>query len=124
PAPTDAAPADAAPTAAELQRAAGASAADEFSDFLSDVMATVAEQVESWRTRLAEAIGRYDAEGYDVTRLEAAVADGAAGNPDAALAAYEADVARLKELEAETASLAPGLSGSGIFRNPGDVSAA
>lgn len=101
-----------------------AATADEFSDFLTDVMATVAEQVESWRSRLSAAIGRWDAEGYDVGRLEAAVADGAAGNPDAALAAYEADIARLKSLEADAVALAPELAGEAAFRNPGDLAAA
>lgn len=100
------------------------SLADEFSDFLSEVTQTVAQQVESWRARLAAAIGRWDAEGYDVGRLEAAVADGAAGNPDAALAGYERDVARLRELEMEAARLAPQLAGHAAFRDPGNLRAA
>ena len=112
--------------------AAGAAAAaepgggfgDEFTDFLSEVTATVAQQVESWRARLAAAIGRWDAEGYDVGRLEAAVAGGAAGNPDAALAAYEADVARLQALEAEAVELSPEAAGAREFRNPGDLASA
>jgi chromosomal replication initiation ATPase DnaA len=97
---------------------------DEFTDFLSEVTATVAQQVESWRSRLAAAIGRWDAEGYDVARLEAAVAGGAAGNPDAALAAYEADVARLQALEAEAVALSPEVAGTRELRNPADLAGA
>ena len=110
----------AAPPAAEPGGVFG----DEFTDFLSEVTATVAQQVESWRARLAAAIGRWDAEGYDVGRLEAAVAGGAAGNPDAALAAYEADVARLQALEAEAVELSPDAAGAREFRNPGDLASA
>lgn len=98
--------------------------ADEFSDFLSEVTATVAQQVESWRTRVAAAIGRWDAEGYAVRRLEAIAAGGADGSPDAALAAYEADVARLQALEAEAVALSPELRGHAAFRDPGDIAAA
>ncbi|MDQ2669300.1 MAG: DnaA/Hda family protein, partial [Gemmatimonadota bacterium] len=110
--------------AATAPAASPAAEADEFSDFLFEVTATVAHQVESWRTRVASAIGRWDAEGYDVRRLEAIVADGAAGSPDAALATYESDVARLKTLEAEAVRLSPDLAGHTGFRDPGNLAAA
>lgn len=115
---------DAPATALPSQAQAPPAGADEFSDFLSEVTATVAQQVESWRSRLGAAIGRWDGEGYDVSRLEAAVADGVAGNPDAALAAYEADIVRLKALEADAVALDPGLAADSRFRNPGDLAGA
>ena len=48
---------------------------DEFADFLSEVSATVSQQVESWRTRVAEAVLRWEGEGYRTARLERLLAE-------------------------------------------------
>ncbi|HEU4953337.1 MAG TPA: DnaA/Hda family protein, partial [Gemmatimonadales bacterium] len=40
-----------------------ASAADEFSDFLSEIHATVAQQVDAWRSQIGAAIMRWEGEG-------------------------------------------------------------
>src|SRR5262249_7408186 len=44
---------------------------DEFSQFLSDVTVTVGKAVEAWKARVAEAILRWEGEGYRTRRLEA-----------------------------------------------------
>jgi len=44
---------------------------DEFAAFLTDVTTTVGKAVEAWRARIAEAILRWEGEGYRTRRLEA-----------------------------------------------------
>ena len=97
---------------------------DEFADFLSEVSATVSHQVESWRSRVAEAMLRWEGEGYRTGRLEALLADEVVADPASALRAFEADVERLRTLAAEVASYAPELAGSPTLRDPGDMAAA
>ena len=99
-------------------------ARDEFADFLSEVSATVSQQVESWRTRVAEAVLRWEGEGYRTVRLERLLADEVVADPDAALRGYERDVERLRAIAAEVAELSPALAGSPALVDPEDVAAA
>ena len=97
---------------------------DEFADFLLEVSTTVTQQVESWRARVAEAMLRWEGEGYRTARLEALLQDDAPGDPDRALREFEADIDRLRRIQAEVEALAPELAGSPLLRDPGDVAAA
>ena len=97
---------------------------DEFADFLSEVSATVSQQVESWRSRVAEAVLRWGGEGYRTARLEQLLAEDIVGDPDAALRDYEADVERLRVIATEVGELAPALAGSPALFDPGDRPAA
>ncbi|HUF36462.1 MAG TPA: DnaA/Hda family protein [Gemmatimonadales bacterium] len=99
-------------------------AADEFSDFLSEITATVAQQVDAWRTQVAAAVLRWEGEGFRTTRLEALLEQELVADPAQALREYEADVERLQRMRAEAAELAPDLAGSPAFRDPGDLAAA
>jgi chromosomal replication initiation ATPase DnaA len=97
---------------------------DEFSDFLSEIHATVAQQVDAWRTQIGAAILRWQGEGYRTGRLQKLLDQDVVPDPAQALQAFECDVQRLRALEAETAELAPDLVGSAAFRDPGDLAAA
>ena len=97
---------------------------DEFADFLSEVSATVNQQVESWRARVAEAVMRWEGEGFRTGRLEQLLADEIVADPDAALRAFERDVERLRAVAAELGEVAPALAGSAALFDPGDVAAA
>jgi chromosomal replication initiation ATPase DnaA len=99
-------------------------AADEFSDFLSEVSATVAQQVDAWRTQIEAAALRWEGEGYRTGRLQALLAQEIVDDPARALAQFESDVRRLRELEAEAVDLAPDLAGHAAFRDPGNVAEA
>ncbi|HEY8106890.1 MAG TPA: DnaA/Hda family protein [Gemmatimonadales bacterium] len=125
---------------AETQRAAGgvvgsigapatpAAAAswhgDEFGDFLSDISATLHQQIEAWRGKVAAAILRWEGEGYRTARLEALLDGELARDPEEALREFEADVRRLDALRAQAEQAAPDLAGSPVFRDPGNVAAA
>jgi chromosomal replication initiation ATPase DnaA len=97
---------------------------DEFSDFLTEISATVAQQVDAWRTQIGAAILRWEGEGYRTGRLQALLNQEIAPDPEQALRDFECDVQRLREMEAETAQLAADLVGSAAFRDPGDLAAA
>jgi chromosomal replication initiator protein len=117
---------DAGPHDAAAASPADRSAADrdEFADFLSEVSATVSQQVESWRSRVAEAMLRWEGEGYRTARLEALLAEDVVHDPDAALRDFEADVERLRSIAAEVSEVAPALAGSPALQDPSDLPAA
>jgi chromosomal replication initiator protein len=105
---------------------ASASAAppDEFSDFLSDVSSVLARQVEEWRRRVAEAILRWEGEGYRTARLEALLNEEAPVNPDTGIDRFQKDIERLHVLEAEMAGLDEAAAGNAVFRDPDRVAEA
>ncbi len=95
---------------------------DEFSDFLSDVTSVLARQVEEWRRRVAEAIMRWEGEGYRTARLEALLNAEAPVGPEAAIRDFERDVEHLRQLEAEMSAMDPAGAGGAVFRDPDRVS--
>ncbi len=99
-------------------------APDEFGDFLSEITATVTQQVDAWRTKVGAAILRWEGEGFRTTRLEQLLEQEMVTDPEAAIRAFEADIARLQEMQAEAAEIAPELAGSVAFKDPGDLAAA
>ena len=105
------------PAGAAVSRSA-APAADEFGQFLADVTVGLGKAVEAWRARVAEAILRWEGEGYRTRRLEALLEQQAPAAVDDAIDAYEKDVERLKVLETEVAQLDPQASGQSQFRDP------
>jgi chromosomal replication initiator protein len=100
----------------EPPRASGAG--DEFGAFLLDVTATVGKAVEAWRARVAEAILRWEGEGYRTHRLDALLERDAPGAVDDEVAAFARDVERLRSLEAEVAALDSQAAGQSMFRDP------
>src|SRR5256886_3596289 len=95
-----------------------ASSSDEFSQFLTDVTVTVGKAVEAWRARVAEAVLRWEGEGYRTGRLEKLLDQETPAAVDEAIAAYVHDVDRLKALEAEVAALDPQAAGEKVFHDP------
>ena len=95
-----------------------ASSTDEFSEFLTDVTVTVGKAVEAWRARVAEAVLRWEGEGYRTGRLEKLLDQETPAAVDEAIAAYVLDVDRLKALEAEVAALDPQAAGEKVFHDP------
>ncbi|OLD95068.1 MAG: hypothetical protein AUG79_06450 [Gemmatimonadetes bacterium 13_1_20CM_4_69_16] len=96
----------------------GTGPGDEFGAFLADVTVTVGKAVEAWRARVAEAVLRWEGEGYRTHRLEALLERDAPAAVDEAIAEFAADVERLRALEAEVAQLDPQAAGESVFRDP------
>jgi len=97
---------------------AAVSTGDEFSQFLTDVTVTVGKAVEAWRARVAEAVLRWEGEGYRTGRLEKLLDHDSPAAVDEAIASYIHDVERLKALEAEVGALDPQAAGDKVFRDP------
>ena len=111
-----------APTPAPQQSAV--SPADDFSSFLSLVSQSVARQLEAWKSRVGEAIVRWQGQGYKTARLEALLERGDIPDVEAILGAYEADVAQLRALAETTARFDPAAAGSARFKDPDHVAEA
>jgi chromosomal replication initiation ATPase DnaA len=98
--------------------------ADEFGSFLSEVAASLSEQVDRWRRRIGEAVLKWGGEGLNTRRLEGLLAEDTPGDPETTLAGFEADTLELQALAREAAELAPDLAGAQVFRDPDQVPAA
>jgi chromosomal replication initiator protein DnaA len=104
--------------------AAPAPTGDEFSQFLTDVTVTVGKAVEAWRARVAEAVLRWEGQGYRTGRLEKLLDHDTPAAVDEEIAAYIHDVERLRTLEAEVGTLDPQAAGDKVFRDPERMAAA
>lgn len=105
----------------EVARAGLMVSDDEFGSFLSEVVASVGYQVDRWRAQVGEAILRYGGEGYRTHRLEGLLGQEMPTGAAEALEEFARDVARLRALESEAASLEPEVSGAAAFRDPDQV---
>jgi chromosomal replication initiation ATPase DnaA len=101
--------------------ASSATAVDEFGSFLSEISSALARQVEAWRGRVAEAVMRWEGEGYRTTRLQRLLDGETPVDPDAALRDFEEDIEHLRLLQAEAQELDPALAGLPVFRDPDRV---
>src|SRR5947208_1178156 len=77
-------------------QSAGPKSGDEFGAFLADVTVTVGKAVEAWRARVAEAILRWEGEGYRTRRLERLLEQETPAAVDEEIASFATDVERLK----------------------------
>jgi chromosomal replication initiation ATPase DnaA len=91
---------------------------DEFSAFLSAVTRTVALSLDAWRSKVGEAVMRWQGEGYRTARLEALLAREELPDVDALIAQYTADVDELRRLADEVAQLDPQAAGHARFKDP------
>ena len=117
-------PALAAAAAAHAAPVTASPAPSEFDDFLSEIAATVAQQVDAWRSRVSAAVLRWQGEGFRTALLEQLLEQDMVNDPERALREFEEDVERLQALQAEAAALVPDLAGSAVFRDPANVPAA
>jgi chromosomal replication initiator protein DnaA len=108
----------------EAKRAAehgksGTPAPNEFQSFLSDIATAVAQHVESWKARVAEAIAYWTGEGYRTTQLERLLDETAPpANWESLLRGFGATVERLKTLEQQATDVDAALGGNEVFRDP------
>ena len=100
------------------QRAAVTSG-DPFANFLTDIASAVAEHVDGWRSRLAEAVEHWAGEGYRTGMLEELLAaNEPPANWEAVLRSFPAIVERLRALEAAAVAIDRELAGSDVLRDP------
>lgn len=97
---------------------------DEFGSFLSEISSTVAQQVEAWRTRVAEAVLRWEGEGYRVSRLNALLEQETPPDPDMVLRQFAEDIERLRAIEADAIEIDGSLAADSVFRDPDRIAEA
>ncbi|HEX9893551.1 MAG TPA: DnaA/Hda family protein [Gemmatimonadales bacterium] len=97
---------------------------DEFGSFLSDVVASVSQQVDRWRGRIADAMLRWQGEGYHTARLQALLDHELATQPEEMLHRFEADLDTLRRLEQEARELAPDIAAHEAFKDPDQLTLA
>jgi chromosomal replication initiator protein len=108
----------------EAKRAAehgtrGVPAPNEFQSFVSDIATAVAQHVESWKARVAEAIAYWTGEGYRTGQLERLLDETAPPpNWESLLRGFGATVERLKALEQQATDVDAALGGNEVFRDP------
>lgn len=90
----------------------------EFSNFLSDLSAVVAQQIEPWRIRLLEVMSRWREQGFLTAAIERALEGSDEPDVEATVRQYESAVSRLQSLAHEAEALDPSLAASDLFRDP------
>lgn len=94
-------------------------ARDDFASFLTDIASAVAQHVDGWRAKVADAVSRWSAEGYRTGMLEAVLAaNEPPANWEAVLRSFDTQVERLRALEASAVALDPELAGADVLRDP------
>lgn len=105
--------------AAARDGAPAAAPVNEFANFLTDVASAVAQHVDEWKVRIAEAIAYWTGEGYRTGQLERLLQDSAAPpNWESLLRGFGATVERLKALEQQATEIDAALGGDEAFRDP------
>lgn len=90
----------------------------EFSNFLSDLSAVVAQQIEPWRIKLLEVMSRWGEQGFRTAAIERALESTEEPDVEATVRQYESAVARLEALARDAQALDPALAASDLFRDP------
>jgi chromosomal replication initiator protein len=91
----------------------------EFQNFLSGIASAVAQHVEAWKVRIAEAIAYWSGEGYSAAQLERLLQEDAPpANWESLLRGFGATVERLKALEQQATDIDEALGGNEVFRDP------
>jgi chromosomal replication initiation ATPase DnaA len=104
--------------AAGAPAAAAPEASDEFSAFVSVVRHTVSETIEAWRSRVGEAVLRWQGEGYRTRRLEQLLLSDTLPDVAAELADYAARVEELRRLADTVAAFDPAAAGNACYHDP------
>jgi len=106
------------PAAAMATAGRGAAGGSEFSSFLSDLSAVVAQQIEPWRIRLLEVMSRWREAGFMTAAIERALESADEPDVEATIRQYESAVSRLQSLARDAEGLDPALAASDVFRDP------
>ena len=90
-----------------------------FQSFVSDIASAVAQHVDPWRIKVAEAVAYWSGEGYRTAALEKLLqAAGPKADLEGGLKAYFAAIERLRLLEGQATAIDPNLGATPVFRDP------
>jgi chromosomal replication initiator protein len=90
-----------------------------FQSFVTDIASAVAQHVDPWKIKVAEAVAYWSGEGYRTAALEK-ILQTAGPNTDfeGGLKAYFAAVEKLRLLEGRATAIDPNLGANDVFRDP------
>jgi chromosomal replication initiator protein len=89
-----------------------------FESFLADVVSAVTEQVDSWRTRVGDAVARWSGAGFQTEPLETLLQEELPpANWEAVVRGFSAIAERLRALEEQATAIDPSYAGAEIFRD-------
>lgn len=101
------------------QRAAAVRPNLDFQSFVTDIASAVAEHVDPWKIKVAEAVAYWSGEGYRTAHLERLLLNVSPTTDfESALKAYFAAVEKLRELEGRATAIDPALGANEVFRDP------
>ena len=101
--------------AAPAKPAAGA----DFQSFMSDIATAVAEHVDPWKIKVAEAVAFWGGEGYRTAALDRLLQTGApSADYEGSLRQYFAAIEKLRELEGRATAIDANLGANEVFRDP------
>lgn len=90
-----------------------------FQSFVSDIATAVAEHVDPWKVKMAEAVAYWTGEGYRTTPLERMLQNaGPKADFESALKQYFAAVESLRQLEGQATAVDQSLGANEVFRDP------
>ena len=96
-----------------------------FQMFVSDIATAVAQHVDPWKIKVAEAVAYWSGQGYRTAALEQLLqATGPKADYEAGLRQYFASIEKLRELEGHATAIDPNLGANAIFRDPQRVAEA
>jgi chromosomal replication initiator protein len=90
-----------------------------FQSFVTDIASAVAQHVDPWKIKVAEAVAYWSGEGYRTAALEKILQNaGPKTDFEGGLKAYFATVERLRLLEGQATAIDPNLGANDVFRDP------
>jgi len=94
----------------------------DFQSFVSDIATAVAQHVDPWKIKVAEAVAYWTGEGYRTTTLERLLQQaGPRTDFETALREYFAAIEQLRELEDQATAIDPALGADDVFRDPSRI---
>jgi len=100
-------------------RATGGGPKLDFQNFISDIASAVAQQIDPWKVKVAEAAAYWSGEGYRTAMLERLLNSPEPNiNYESALKEYLGVVQKLRELEARATAVDPAIGATDVFRDP------
>ncbi|HEX7938639.1 MAG TPA: DnaA/Hda family protein [Gemmatimonadaceae bacterium] len=97
----------------------------DFQSFVTDIASAVAQHVDPWKIKVAEAVAFWTGEGYRTGRLERLLLE---ANPktdfEGALREFFAAIEKLRHLEGQATAVDPALGANEVFRDPERISEA
>jgi len=105
--------------AAPVVRASGGRPKMDFQGFVTDIASAVAQHVDPWKIKVAEAVAFWHGEGYRTGQLERLLQEGGpTADFEGALREFFAAVERLRQLEAQATAVDHAIGGNAVFRDP------